>query len=231
MILPNQLSLLLPAEREAISALLEADDALMTHLKTELKMREEQLEHISSRLQAERTRLVQLEPKLTVKLNFKSLIRGISNSLSSGETQTTAIPYHTNLPENVITPIAGPDEGTSPGSPLVRFHDDYINSTSQSLQRVPEVAQATSREVGALKQDIQASLRVEKLAMVSVDMVKKQIAHLEDAITLKKDRFRAIWKIPTEIWSIIFLKCCRVDCEISGSGWVNMPTRMPNTMP
>jgi hypothetical protein len=223
-ILHNQ-PLLLPAEREAVSALLVADDALMTHLKTELKRREKQLEDISSGVQAERTRLAQLELRLTDELKLEKPTQGLPNRLSLREAQTIA-PYSTNRPTKVIRAIA--IKGASPKTPLAKFRSD---STSQMPQKLSDVAQATSSEVIALKQAIQASLRVERLARMGVDVVKKQITLLEDAITMKKNGFRAIWRIPTEIWVFIFLECCKVDCQISGSGWVNIPTRIPNTMP
>ena len=109
-------------------------------------------------------------------------------------------------------PSASPTD--LPGSPvigqrqqydnLMAIADTYIQSTRMVVEQAALAMEEARDSVALQKDELQAAMTVLMMHQEGYTLVRGQIEAIKKSVEQKEGLFRAIWRMPVEIWRIIF---------------------------
>jgi hypothetical protein len=82
--------------------------------------------------------------------------------------------------------------------------DNYIQSTRMVIEQAALAMEEARDSVALQRDELQAAMTILMLHQDGYALLKSQIQELEKAVMHKESAFRAIWRVPVEIWKMVF---------------------------
>lgn len=87
---------------------------------------------------------------------------------------------------------------------MIQARSDACTHLQEHIDKAERSVHKQTETVAMAKEDLQALLSIERLSRMAVESVDTQIYQLKSSLEKKKNMFRSIWRVNSDVWRIIF---------------------------
>ncbi|KIM27658.1 hypothetical protein M408DRAFT_329864 [Serendipita vermifera MAFF 305830] len=182
------------SERERILDLIREDNELIHYLLEKATQRSLSAAQASASVEQWKVGLVEAEKRLETATSLHDFfIKNHKNSSALDELPPPA----SGSSESAVGPRSQFDS-------LLAIADSYIQSTRAVIEQAALAVQEARDSVATQRDELQAAMTISMMHQQGHAVLQEQVEMLKRSVEEKQSAFRAIWRVPGEIWRMVF---------------------------
>ena len=182
------------SEREGLLALISADNEIIRYISEKAAQRLSASVQASSQVEEWKVGLAEAEKRLDTATSLHEFF--LKNNKTPSALDLPPSPT-SESPSSVIGPRKQFDN-------LMAIADTYIQSTRMVVEQAALAVQEARDSVALQRDELQAAMTISMMHQQGHLVLQDQLSMLKKSVGEKEAGFRAIWRVPGEIWRMVF---------------------------